>query len=536
MLSPNTVLQNRYRVIRQLGKGGMGTVYEAVDQRLSSIVAIKETIVTTDEARQAFEREASLLANLRHRSLPIVTDHFAEGGAQYLVMQYIPGDDLAQLLELRQRPFPTQEALRWADQVLHALEYLHSHNPPILHRDIKPANLKLTREGELFLIDFGLSKGTAGQMPTLMTSRSVKGYTPAYAPLEQIHGAGTDPRSDLYSVGATLYHLITNLAPTDSPTRFNATDEEQSDPLLPADQVNPEVPHSVAAILASAMAMNRRHRPTSAAEMRRQLREAAGSPAMRDIGILGDRESIGMAPTLPAVVVDRDPPGNPLPPTTPSGPPTEQLPPPTITSPPPQVPNRRATTAVTNPEVVPSGRRTSLSAIVLLIVVILAFAIGSTMLAPGLFKWIKGGTAGNGATSNANVTAAASPGHPESTPSVSPTPTPTPTPEFVNVRLRLISQGASRCSVYSGMKVTLATRNRTFSAVTNGSGVATFGNVPCGDAARITAPGIQLVLRSGAVFSISHSLQCSGSDIYLGSYGDLKGSLISEREANVCYK
>ena len=191
MLAPNTLLQDRYRIVRQLGQGGMGTVYEAVDQRLSSIVAIKENFLTSDEARRSFAREASLLANLRHSSLPNVIDHFAEGDGQYLVMEFIPGDDLAQLLEIRGRPFPAADVLRWGDEILKALVYLHSHNPPILHRDIKPSNLKLTREGELFLLDFGLAKGAAGQMPTLLTSRSVKGYTPVYSPLEQIHGVGT---------------------------------------------------------------------------------------------------------------------------------------------------------------------------------------------------------------------------------------------------------------------------------------------------------------------------------------------------------
>lgn len=299
MLQPNTVLQNRYRIVRQLGKGGMGAVYEAVDQRLSSVVAIKETLVTTPDARQAFEREASLLANLRHRALPGVTDHFAEEAGQFLVMQFIPGEDLAQLLDSRQRPFPVEQVLSWADEILKALEYLHGHNPPVLHRDIKPANLKLAREGDLFLIDFGLSKGAAGQMPTLVTSRSVKGYTPAYAPLEQIHGGGTDPRSDLYSVGATLYHLLTNVVPADAPTRFNALDDLKADPMLPADTINPEVPKKLADVLVRVMAMNRRNRPESAAVMRQMLREAA-PPAAETVVTIPKEPEPPLQPAQPA--------------------------------------------------------------------------------------------------------------------------------------------------------------------------------------------------------------------------------------------
>jgi serine/threonine protein kinase len=282
MLAANTVLQNRYRIVRQLGQGGMGTVYEAVDQRLSSVVAIKETLITTDEGRDAFEREASLLANLRHRSLPNVTDHFAESDGQYLVMQFISGEDLAHLLVLRQHAFAVENVLHWADEILEALEYLHSHSPPVLHRDIKPANLKVTREGELFLIDFGLPKGIAAQLET-QPSRSVKGYTPAYSPLEQIHGGGTDPRSDLYSLGATLYHLLTNLAPVDAPARFNAYDDLQPDPLLPANEVNPQVPATVAQVIAQTMAMNRQNRPADAAELRRLLHEAAPLPSQTDV-------------------------------------------------------------------------------------------------------------------------------------------------------------------------------------------------------------------------------------------------------------
>jgi eukaryotic-like serine/threonine-protein kinase len=301
MLAASTVLQNRYRIDRQLGQGGMGTVYEAVDQQRSSVVAIKETLVTTDEGRRAFEREASLLANLRHRSLPNVTDHFAEGDGHYLVMQFIPGEDLAHLLASRQNAFAVEDVLPWADEILNALEYLHSQNPPVLHRDIKPANLKLTREGELFLIDFGFSRGIAGQMETLLTSRSVKGDTPIYLPLEQIHGGGTDARSDLYSLGATLYHLLTNVAPADAPTRLNAYDDLQPDPLLPANEVNSQVPANVAQVIAQTMAMNRRNRPANAAEMRRMLHEAAPLSSQADV-TLPEEPARELSPTEAAQV------------------------------------------------------------------------------------------------------------------------------------------------------------------------------------------------------------------------------------------
>src|SRR5262245_12640494 len=275
MLAPDTILQNRYRVVRELGHGGMGTVYEAVDQRVRCTVALKQTLSTREgEARRAFEREAALLGNLRHQALPKVTDYFSENDGDFLVMEYIPGEDLAALLDLGGKPFSQSLVLRWAYGLLDVLEYLHGQNPPILHRDIKPSNLKLTERGEVFLLDFGLAKGTLGQMSTVATLSSVHGYTPVYASLEQIHGQGTDARSDIYSLGATLYHLLTGIPPVDAPRRFYAIEEDQPDPLLPIQELNPQASSRVAETIHQAMAVRRRQRPFSAADMRRALRNA----------------------------------------------------------------------------------------------------------------------------------------------------------------------------------------------------------------------------------------------------------------------
>ena len=312
MLAANSILQSRYRVIRELGHGGMGTVYEALDQRVNCIVALKETKPgNNDEARRAFQREASLLGNLRHSALPKVMDYFSEDNGDFLIMEFIPGYDLAELLKLRGNPFPQSQALRWADDLLKVLEYLHSQQPPILHRDIKPSNLKLTKEGEIFLLDFGLAKGSLGQMPTLATSRSVRGYTPVYASLEQIHGHGTDARSDIYSFGATVYHLLAGVAPIDAPARFYAVEDDKPDPLVPIRELVPEVSEGVARVIHQAMSIRRKHRFRTAAEMRRALRNAAHDDdqsitedeydwAASNDGDTGDKPNTAGASTVPS--------------------------------------------------------------------------------------------------------------------------------------------------------------------------------------------------------------------------------------------
>ncbi|MEP6706446.1 MAG: serine/threonine-protein kinase, partial [Pyrinomonadaceae bacterium] len=277
MLSPNTILRDRYRIIHQLGQGGMGAVYQAMDENLSCVVAVKETFAATDEQRRAFRREAELLANLTHAALPRVMDHFTHGEGQFLVMQYVPGHDLSELLELREQPFSVAKVLGWADQLLDALEELHSANPPIIHRDIKPANLKVTPKGKVLLLDFGLAKGFAGQMSTAEAEshgKSIYGYTPHYAPLEQMRGAGTDPRSDLYSLAATLWTLLTGKVPPDALSRVAEKEDGNADPLRAAHEINAEVPEPVSNLLKRAMSINRNQRPESASEMRNALRDA----------------------------------------------------------------------------------------------------------------------------------------------------------------------------------------------------------------------------------------------------------------------
>lgn len=271
MLAPETILQDRYRIVGQLGQGGMGAVYEAVDQRLDATVALKETLFTEERLRRQFEREARLLARLHHAALPRVSDHFAEGGGEFLVMQYIPGDDLNGIMAQRRGPFPQEQVAIWADQLLDALDYLHTQDPQIVHRDIKPQNLKLTGRGQIVLLDFGLAKGQVHELSRVTTGASIFGYTPNYAPLEQVQGLGTDPRSDLYALAATLYHLVTGTKPSDALTRAASIVNGETDPLQPANQLNPAVSSAFAEMLRRGMAQNRDQRYANAAEMRKAL-------------------------------------------------------------------------------------------------------------------------------------------------------------------------------------------------------------------------------------------------------------------------
>lgn len=230
-LEADGLLRERYRIKQFISRGGMGHIYLAEDLRLEGrLCAVKEVRLdpslsqeTLDQTRAQFLREATVLARLDHPNLPKVSDFFSEAQSDYLVMDYVPGDDLRSLmLEARQRGefLPEEEVLTWAGQIANALNYLHSQEPPILHRDIKPSNIKLTPNGLVKLVDFGLVKILAAQEDTVTI---VQGRgTALYTPLEQYGGdtGHTDVRSDVYAFGATLYHLLVNTAPVEARERF----------------------------------------------------------------------------------------------------------------------------------------------------------------------------------------------------------------------------------------------------------------------------------------------------------------------------
>lgn len=275
MLANGTLLQNRYLIKRPLAQGGMGTVYEAEAIHLGHApVAVKETFYAQDWLREQFQREASMLARLRHDALPRVSDHFLEGAGQFLVMEFIPGEDLdgilSEKLKTENSPFDWRQVVLWADRLLDALDYIHNQHPPIIHRDIKPSNLKLTPRGELFLIDFGLAKDAT--TPT-KPGRSVHAYTLNYAPLEQLKGTGTDVRSDLYSLGATLYHLLSGEMPENAKVREEVMRYGVPDPLPLISKINPQVPAPLARVISRAMRLDRSERYQAAREMREALQQ-----------------------------------------------------------------------------------------------------------------------------------------------------------------------------------------------------------------------------------------------------------------------
>jgi serine/threonine protein kinase len=270
MINPGTVLQDRYLIEKLIGEGGMGAVYLAIDQRFDNFVAIKETFYKDEEFGEAFEREAKILNGLMHPVLPHVSDYFTEGDEHYLVMQFIEGEDASDILK-REGAFPVQYVLRWTDNLLDALDYLHSQEPPIIHRDLKPSNLKITARGDIFLLDFGLAKL---KKENTLSERSVFGYSRRYSPLEQIQGTGTDARSDIFALAATIFHLMTGTPPVDAIARASSIVAGKPDPIRLASEIKEEIPASFAHILNVALSLNAENRFASANAMRQAFKHA----------------------------------------------------------------------------------------------------------------------------------------------------------------------------------------------------------------------------------------------------------------------
>lgn len=247
-LEVGSTLKGRYRILGELGRGGMGSVHRGFDERLEMEVAIKENAIASPESERQFKREAKLLARLQHSNLPRVTDHFViQGQGQYLVMDFIQGETAAERLKSIGGPLPEPWVLEWAQAIISALDYLHDRPQPILHRDIKPSNIKITPEGRVVLVDFGLAKVEDPDKPTTL---GAKAYTPGFAPPEQYGRGRTTVRTDIYALGATLYMLLTNQVPVDAMERTL-----ESAQLVPIRELNPEVSAHVALAIEKAMAL-----------------------------------------------------------------------------------------------------------------------------------------------------------------------------------------------------------------------------------------------------------------------------------------
>jgi len=300
-LSNEEVLRGRYKIHERIGKGGMGSIYLADDMRLKGRqCALKEVEYdhalpedVREEAREQFLREATVLARLDHPNLPKVSDIFSVGPRDYLVMDYVPGQDLRTLLlnARRNKKFlPEQDVLTWADQIANALGFLHSQEPPIVHRDIKPSNLKLMPNGLIKLVDFGLVKILA---PEEVTITIIQGQgTALYTPLEQYGGsdAHTDIRSDIYSFGATLYHLLTNEPPADARKRFLSPES-----LVPLRQINPSLTQRTERAVMWAVSMHPDERPHTIDDFQQALLGSRELPPLHISKRINKRPQFGMS-------------------------------------------------------------------------------------------------------------------------------------------------------------------------------------------------------------------------------------------------
>ncbi len=269
-LPEQTLLANRYQLVSRIGQGGMGAVYKASDTSFNDRpVAIKEmssvglSPTSLKEAEDAFTHEAHLLAGLLHPNLPRIYDHFTENDRSYLVMDFIEGQTMEEYLEGSGRgPQPLQKVLSWAEQLCDVLSYLHTQQPPVIFRDLKPSNVMLSKNGHIYLIDFGIARifKPGKQHDTVALG------SPGYAAPEQYGKAQSSQRSDIYSLGSLLHYLLTGVDPSDQPFFFQ-----------PASRLNPAVSPQLETLLMRMLEMDSQKRPESAQEVLEELRRCATS-------------------------------------------------------------------------------------------------------------------------------------------------------------------------------------------------------------------------------------------------------------------
>ncbi len=291
-LSEGTLLDNRYRVIRPLGEGGFGAAYLVEDHRLGRQCVAKASVLHDTAHREQFEQEGRMLAALSHPNLPAVYDYFYEGGHPYLIMQYIEGTTLDRLKEGRSVPFEVDQVLRWANDLLDALSYLHNQQPPIIHRDVKPSNVCITPTGKAVLLDFGIAR----RLDESRTHTGARAHSTHYSPIEQYPAEAmgsysllkeyleglkaanvhTGPYSDVYSLGATLYFALTLLEPPDACLRW------LGEVPRPVHELNPDVPQFLIEAVDRALVVDPRQRCQTAAELRQLLQPLTpGAPPPR---------------------------------------------------------------------------------------------------------------------------------------------------------------------------------------------------------------------------------------------------------------
>jgi serine/threonine protein kinase len=284
----SSLLKNRYKLIKQVGIGGYGIVHKALDTEFGGrLVAIKEMSQTEmngkarAEATEAFKREAFMLASLTHPNLPSIYDYFTENGRWYLVMSYIEGETLeAYLNRSSGGKLPVEKVLLIGSQLASVLSYLHKRNPPIIFRDLKPSNIMRIPEGQIYLIDFGIARHFKVGQP----KDTIALGSPGYAAPEQYGRAQSTPQTDVYSLGATLYHMLTGIDPSDSP--FNHP------PL--------DLPHypQLNILITCMLDLDPRKRPASMGNIKRELqRISSGRSHPPNIAAHGQLKQQGIPPS-----------------------------------------------------------------------------------------------------------------------------------------------------------------------------------------------------------------------------------------------